>query len=232
MICPWFHFLIPHRWSTQDGGLYVSYLSSFIYSRTSRQLSKPVPGIDVATWDYYSPYNLCSMSMYSLDDCFLVLRYSYLRWGCGPSLVKVLLVSWIKNSQLRTIFTSHRKSQTSPPLHAFVRNLGSNVKSHHDDKPDMFGFRPYSRFGRRVDCNFLRFFVIWLVMDHSSMPSRSWFLLIHQQSFLKKKRELPRALIWPLSHKKNCVVRILAIFELLRMLNRSRLIYFQQFKLI
>ena len=54
-----------------------------------------------------------------LDDCLLILRYSYRRSG------RVRPKSWIKYSQLGTVFTSHNKRQTSP----IVANLGSNVKS-------------------------------------------------------------------------------------------------------
>ena len=129
--------------------------------------------------------------MYSLDDCFLVLRYSYLRWGCGPSLVKVLLVSWIKNSQLRTIVTSHRKSQTSPPLHAFVRNLGSNVKSHHDDKPDMFGSGPTVALADALIatfCVFLSFGWSWITRRCRVGHDPSWYISSH---FWRKRESCP-----------------------------------------
>lgn len=116
---------------------------------------------------------------YLLDDCLVILSDSNLRWG------RVRPKSWIKYSQLGTVFTSHNKGRLPPSLQI----LGAMLS--HDDKPDMFGVRPYVRLGRRVDFSVLRFFGIWwLVMDHSSMPSRSWSVLIHQ-SFLKKKESCP-----------------------------------------
>lgn len=159
---------------------------------------------------------------YLLDDCLVILRYSYLRWG------RVRSKSWIKYSQLGTVFTSHNKRQTSP----IVANLGSNVKSWRQAW-HVWGQALRSPWQTRW---FQRLAFFWhLVVGHGSLvDAESVMIRLDPSVIFEEKRELPRARIWSLSHKKRlkqmcdenpCDIWVAENAESFKN-------YFQQFKMI
>lgn len=157
-----------------------------------------------------------------LDDCLLILRYSYRRSG------RVRPKSWIKYSQLGTVFTSHNKRQTSP----IVANLGSNVKSWRQAW-HVWGQALRSPWQTRW---FQRLAFFWhLVVGHGSLvDAESVMIRLDPSVIFEEKRELPRARIWSLSHKKRlkqlcdenpCDIWVAENAESFKN-------YFQQFKMI
>ena len=122
----------------------------------------------------------------------------YFGWLLLDTLVLIFEVpkSWINYSQLGTVFTSHNKRQTSP----IVANLGSNVKSWRQAW-HVWGQALRSPWQTRW---FQRLAFFWhLVVGHGSLvDAESVMIRLDPSVIFEEKRELPRARIWSLSHKK------------------------------